>query len=101
LPSATTGASLGALTLLTGCDVSDSFSAESILKQISKFNDAVVQGAIFNPHALAPTAGASPLRRSRDRYPLLQEIDKFDDRPGRVAYGEKGVRVVDLSGEGA
>ena len=24
---------------------------------------------------------------------LPQEIDKFDDRPGRVAYGEKGVRV--------
>ena len=27
------GASLGALTLLTGCDVSDSFSAEEMLKQ--------------------------------------------------------------------
>ena len=25
---------------------------------------------------------------------FLQEVDKFDDRPGRVAYGEKGVRVV-------
>jgi hypothetical protein len=23
---------------------------------------------------------------------LLQQIGKFDDRPGRVAYGEKGVR---------
>ena len=46
------GASLGALTLLTGCDVTDSFSAESMLKQISKFNDGV-QAAIFNPNALA------------------------------------------------
>ena len=27
------GASLGALTLLTGCDVSDSFSAEEMLKK--------------------------------------------------------------------
>ena len=35
------GASLGALTLLTGCDVIDSFSAESMLKQVSKFNDGV------------------------------------------------------------
>ena len=35
------GASLGALTLLTGCDVSDSFSAEEMLKQVSKFNDGV------------------------------------------------------------
>ena len=30
-----------------------------------------------------------------------QEIDKFDDRPGRVAYGEKGVRVIAPAGEGA
>src|SRR3954466_13160135 len=48
------GASLGALTLLTGCNVSDSFSAEEMLKQISKFKDGV-QAAIFNPNALAPT----------------------------------------------
>src|SRR5947207_10591412 len=48
------GASLGALTLLTGCDVTDSFSAEEMLKQVSKFNDGV-QALIFNPHALAPT----------------------------------------------
>ena len=31
----TAGASLGALTLLTGCDVSDSFSAENLLARIS------------------------------------------------------------------
>src|SRR5207245_6510393 len=48
------GASLGALTLLTGCDVTDSFSGEEMLKQISKFNDGV-QAFIFNPNALAPT----------------------------------------------
>ena len=48
------GASLGALTLLTGCDVTDSFSAEAMLKQVSKFNDGV-QALIFNPNAMAPT----------------------------------------------
>src|SRR5260370_16902313 len=47
------GASFGALTLLTGCDVTDSFSAEEMLKKVSKFNDAV-QAAIFNPDTLAP-----------------------------------------------
>src|SRR5260370_31518402 len=47
------GASLGALTLLTGCDVSDSFSAEEMLKRVSKFNDGV-QAWIFNPDAMAP-----------------------------------------------
>jgi DMSO/TMAO reductase YedYZ molybdopterin-dependent catalytic subunit len=56
------GASLGALTFLTGCDVSDSFSAESMLSRISKFNDGV-QAAIFNPNALAPTFKESDIRR--------------------------------------
>jgi len=48
------GASLGALTLLTGCDVVDSDSADQFLAQVSKFNDAV-QAWMFNPDALAPT----------------------------------------------
>jgi len=49
-------AALSVLTLLTGCDVSDSYSAESMLAQMSKFNDAV-QAKLFNPNALAPTFG--------------------------------------------
>jgi len=56
------GASLGALTLLTGCDVSDSASAETLLAKISKFNDAV-QAAIFNPNTLAPTFAESAITR--------------------------------------
>src|SRR5947199_10331587 len=56
------GASLGALTLLTGCDVSDSFSAEEMLKKVSKFNDAV-QAAIFNPDAMAPTFPESAITK--------------------------------------
>jgi DMSO/TMAO reductase YedYZ molybdopterin-dependent catalytic subunit len=56
------GASLGALTLLTGCDVSDSFSAEKLLVQISKFNDKV-QAAIFNPNTLAPTYTEADITR--------------------------------------
>src|ERR1700754_4453107 len=56
------GASFGALTLLTGCDVSDSFSAEKMLIRVSKFNDAV-QAAIFNPDALAPTFPESAITK--------------------------------------
>ena len=56
------GVSLGALTLLTGCDVSDSFSAENLLVQISKFNDKV-QAAIFNPNTLAPTYTEADITR--------------------------------------
>src|SRR6201995_3013619 len=47
------GASLGALTLLTGCNVLDSDSAEEMLKKVSKFNDAF-QAWFFNPDALGP-----------------------------------------------
>jgi len=48
------GASLGALTMLTGCDINDSFSAEAVLRRISSFNDAA-QAALFSPARLAPT----------------------------------------------
>ena len=58
----TGGASLGALTLLTGCDVIDSSSAEDLLKHVSKFNDAV-QALIFNPNTLAPTFPQSAITK--------------------------------------
>jgi DMSO/TMAO reductase YedYZ molybdopterin-dependent catalytic subunit len=70
------GASLGALTFLTGCDVSDSFSAEKLLAQISKFNDGV-QAAIFNPNALAPTFPESAITRP---FPFNAYYDE-DDAP--------------------
>src|SRR4029077_8533611 len=56
------GASLGALTLLTGCDVSDSFSAEAMLKQVSKFDDGV-QGVVFHTDAMAPTFPESAITK--------------------------------------
>jgi DMSO/TMAO reductase YedYZ molybdopterin-dependent catalytic subunit len=70
------GASLGALTFLTGCDVSDSFSAEKLLAQISKFNDGV-QAAIFNPNAMAPTFPESAITRP---FPFNAYYDE-DDAP--------------------
>src|SRR3982074_2009288 len=56
------GASFGALALLTGCDASDSFSAEEMLKKVSKFNDGV-QALMFNPNALAPTFPESAITK--------------------------------------
>jgi DMSO/TMAO reductase YedYZ molybdopterin-dependent catalytic subunit len=70
------GASLGALTFLTGCDVSDGFSAEKLLAQISKFNDGV-QAAIFNPNALAPTFSEKDIKRP---FPFNAYYDE-DDAP--------------------
>ena len=46
--------SLGALTLLTGCNVSDSASVQTALRAVSAFNDGV-QELIFDPEKLAPT----------------------------------------------
>ena len=55
-------AGLGAVTLLTGCDVIDSDSAENALRHVSRFNDRV-QAALFNPDRLAPTYPDSAITR--------------------------------------
>jgi DMSO/TMAO reductase YedYZ molybdopterin-dependent catalytic subunit len=46
--------SLGALTFLTGCDVSENSQVQSVLRAVSDWNDKV-QAAIFRPNHLAPT----------------------------------------------
>ena len=70
------GASLGALTLLTGCNVIDGESAEEVLKKVSKFNDAV-QDWMFNPNALAPTFPESAITKP---FPFNGYYD-VDDAP--------------------
>jgi DMSO/TMAO reductase YedYZ molybdopterin-dependent catalytic subunit len=50
--------SLGALSLLTGCDVSEHDSVQKVLRTVSAWNDRV-QATIFRPHHLAPTYSAS------------------------------------------
>ena len=56
------GASLGALTFLTGCDVADGSSAEAVLRLVSRFNDRA-QALLFNPKRLAPTYPDSAVTR--------------------------------------
>jgi DMSO/TMAO reductase YedYZ molybdopterin-dependent catalytic subunit len=46
--------SLGALTLLTGCDVTDQSAVQNALNGISRWNDRV-QAALFNSARLMPT----------------------------------------------
>src|ERR1700682_4259233 len=87
------GASFGALALLTGCDVSDSFSAEDMLKKVSKFNDGV-QALIFNPNALAPTFPESAITKPfpfNAYYDLedAPEIDGKDWKCGVRALADK------------
>ena len=54
--------SLGALTMLTGCDVHTPSSVEWALRRISAFNDQV-QALLFNPDKLAPTYPASMVQK--------------------------------------
>jgi DMSO/TMAO reductase YedYZ molybdopterin-dependent catalytic subunit len=56
------GASLGALAMLTGCDITDSLSAERALTKMSHFNDWV-QARLFDPNKLAPTYPDSAVKR--------------------------------------
>jgi DMSO/TMAO reductase YedYZ molybdopterin-dependent catalytic subunit len=49
---------LGALTLLTGCDVSEEDSVQKALRAVSAWNDGA-QEAIFRSHHLAPTFSPS------------------------------------------
>ena len=56
------GASLGALALLSGCDIIDGSSAERALMQVSHFNDRV-QAWLFRPNKLAPTYSDADVTR--------------------------------------
>ena len=80
------GASLGALTLLTGCDVLDSSSAEEMLRKVSKFNDAV-QAFIFNPDALAPTFPESAITKPFpfNAYYELDDAPEIDGKDWKLS----------------
>lgn len=54
------GLSLGALTMLSGCDLNSEKAIDSALEAMSKWNDGV-QAAIFSPTTLAPTFPASAI----------------------------------------
>jgi len=56
------GLSLGALSLLTGCDLTDNKPAQQLLWNMSWWNDRV-QGWLFNPSHLAPTYPESAVDR--------------------------------------
>ena len=71
--------SLGGLSMLTGCSIVDSDSAERALMRISRFNDRA-QALIFDPTQLAPT------------YPDSMITRPF---PFNAYYGESQIRAVD------
>ena len=59
-------ASLGALALLTGCDIIDGDTAEGVLRKISAFNDGA-QAALSCKLCVQPDRGGNPLARESNR----------------------------------
>src|SRR5438046_2712215 len=53
---------LGGLSLLTGCNITDEPSVNRMLERFSRMNDGV-QGWLFDPNRLAPTYSASMITR--------------------------------------
>jgi DMSO/TMAO reductase YedYZ molybdopterin-dependent catalytic subunit len=53
---------LGGLSLLTGCSISDDKSVNTLLRRVSRFNDGV-QAWLFDPDRLAPTYPESMMTR--------------------------------------
>jgi DMSO/TMAO reductase YedYZ molybdopterin-dependent catalytic subunit len=68
------GLSLGALTLLTGCDISNKESVQAVLKGFSHWNDRV-QAWLFDPTKLAPTFSEAEVMKP-PRFNAFYSIDE-------------------------
>jgi DMSO/TMAO reductase YedYZ molybdopterin-dependent catalytic subunit len=81
-------ASLGALTMLTGCDIVDSFSAEKVLRKISEFNDGA-QALLFDPNQLAPTYPESAITKPFpfNAYYPLEDAPEIDGKDYKLEIG--------------
>jgi DMSO/TMAO reductase YedYZ molybdopterin-dependent catalytic subunit len=81
-------ASLGAVTLLTGCDIIDGDTAEGALRYVSRFNDRV-QALLFNPNRLAPTYPESAITRPFpfNAYYELDEAPEVDGADYKLEVG--------------
>jgi len=83
---------LGGLSLLSGCAVTDEISAEHMLKKISMLNDDF-QAWLFNPNKLAPTYDESKITKpfpfnayyGRDKIPKVDEESYLLEVTGMVA----------------
>ncbi len=84
--------SLGALSLLAGCDFSDDRGVQKVLEAISEWNDRV-QGALFGRNLLAPTFDESLAVKSfrynayfpKRKAPVLKADDYKLELSGKIA----------------
>lgn len=77
--------SLGALTLLTGCDVSEQDSVQRVLRSVSAFNDQV-QAWLFDPNKLAPRYSVSQVLKPPrfNAYYGVEDVEPVDAATWRL-----------------
>ena len=82
------GLSLGALTLLTGCDVTNQESVQKVLTGMSRWNDRV-QDWIFDPARLAPEFPESAITKPFpfNAYYAIQEVRRVDPTSYKLEVG--------------
>jgi DMSO/TMAO reductase YedYZ molybdopterin-dependent catalytic subunit len=82
------GVTLGSLAMLTGCEVTTSKTAESLLMKVSRFNDRV-QGWLFDPTRLAPTYPESSITRPFpfNAYYGIEKVPHVDGANFRLQVG--------------
>ena len=83
------GLSLGALTMLTGCNLTDGDAVDRALWTVSRFNDRV-QAWLFDPTRLAPTYAAAEIT---DPFPFNAYYDE-----GRIPEVDGDVWKLEVSG---
>src|ERR1700744_2764311 len=84
-------ASLGALAMLTGCDIVDGDSSEKVLRVISLFNDRV-QALLFSETTLAPEYPESAITRPFpfNAYYSVDEAPDIDGDTWKLEIGGVG-----------
>jgi DMSO/TMAO reductase YedYZ molybdopterin-dependent catalytic subunit len=80
--------SLGALTMLTGCSVSDANTVQSVLRAVSAFNDKV-QELLFRPNHLAPTFSEDQVIKPPrfNAYYDIMDVKPVDGRGWKLELG--------------
>jgi DMSO/TMAO reductase YedYZ molybdopterin-dependent catalytic subunit len=82
------GLSLGALTLLSGCDVTKHDSVQQVLNAMSRWNDGA-QAWLFDPNRLAPEFPESAITRPFpfNAYYRVDEVRRVDPGTWRLEVG--------------
>ena len=90
---------LGGLSLLTGCSISDDSHVEAALSKISRINDKV-QGLIFSPTQLAETYPASMITRLDEASVPAGRIYSVADIAADPHYLARGMLQTIAMGDG-